>query len=140
MSPVAVLLDQTLALPVILATLACEWGAVWFTLGRSAIPTLALTLIANGTTLAMATLTVQSGALGSAEWKVEASLEAAAWIGAWLLILAVYFLVEALVLRTCMRRSRPTWHWNPYDLLTFLSANAITLSIAVVALWLKTQG
>lgn len=137
MSPVAALLDQTLSPWVILVTLAAEWWATWFTLGRTALPTLLFTLAANGASLAVAALALASGALGP--WEAPAAGEPSpgllAWAGGWALVLGGVFVLEALVLRTLMRRDRPRWTWNPYDLLTYLAANAFTLAVAAGSLW-----
>ena len=140
MSPLAALLDATLSPLVVVIALALEWWALWFTVGRSALPTLLLTLAANGSTLALAAFALATGAADADRWLEEPAAGAVAWIGAWLILLGANFLVEALVLRTLMRRRHPKWNWNPFDLLAFLAVNGLTLGIAAAGLWLGTRG
>ncbi len=129
MSPLAAVLAQTLSPWVVLPALLLEWWAIWFTLGRNFTVTSLMTLSANGLSLLAAAFLVFSGALGKPAAAVApfrfSSLAAAA-----LAAIAIQLTIEAVVLRGLMRKIRPGWSWNGFDLLTFGCAHAASVLLA----------
>ncbi|TAH34571.1 MAG: hypothetical protein EYC70_16695 [Planctomycetota bacterium] len=134
MSPLAALIADTAAPLVLAAAVLCEWWAVWFALGRNFSTTLKMTLVANGASLALGLLVRASGALGDAA--APGPAPAHSWLAAWLLLLAANLAVECGVLSLLMRRRRPSWRWNRYDLAVYAAANACSISLAAVHRWL----
>lgn len=130
MSPLAAWIASESVPLVLAAALVCEWWALWFTLGRNFSATTQLVLAANGASLLLAWIARGSGALGPTG--AAASGPWYAWAGAWLLLWAANFLVEAVVLRVWLRRRQRSWRWNPYDLAVLAGVNAATLGLAAI--------
>jgi len=145
MSPLAALLSEAHRPVAILAALVVDSWALWFTLGRGGRPTLLLALAANGASFAATALVLVSGALGPGARPfglASGTLPQAsplAWTLAWLCALGAFYGLEVLVLRQLMRRSRPSFQWDRYDLAVYFAANAFSLGITALDLWWESR-
>ncbi len=131
MSPLAAVLARTFSPWFLIPVLLIEWWAVWFTLGRNFTTTSLMALTANAASLLVSALLVASGALGDPEAEVL-PFGLPALVGAVLAAVAATLAVEALVLRGLMRRLRPGWSWDRYDLMIFGAAHGAPLILLVL--------
>ncbi|RMH03857.1 MAG: hypothetical protein D6702_04755 [Planctomycetota bacterium] len=130
MSPLASILLAALSPWTVLPGLLVGWWAVWFTLGRNFTLTSLMTLAAQAASLLLAGGTLASGALaepaigdGHPVPAVRLAAAASIWFAALLVL-------EAHLLRAFMRRLRPGWSWDPFDLLTYGAARVPAVALA----------
>ncbi|KAA3612767.1 MAG: hypothetical protein DWQ01_03420 [Planctomycetota bacterium] len=136
MSPFALLLQESRLPWVAILGFLGEWWAVWFALGRNFTRTWILTLSANLVSQVFLIALVESGALEGHLPGAEAATSHPwyAWLAAWAALSLASLGLERSVLAAWMRRWRPGWRWNRYDLWVILSANAFWFACAGLVL------
>ncbi|MBT3340159.1 MAG: hypothetical protein HOM34_04085 [Planctomycetes bacterium] len=134
MSPAAQLLAAYLDYRLVGLALFFGWWAIWFTLGRNFGRTSLLCVLAKGVSLLAAWGVFASGAFGVTLASSQAEIShpsASALMVSGVLFALVFLGLELLVLRRVMRKDRPKWGWNTYDLRVMATVHAIHVASAV---------
>ncbi len=131
MSPAEQLLIAYLDWRLLFLALFFSWWAIWFTLGRNFSRTGLLCLLAKSTSFLaalglLASNAFHGNALASSIHPTAVSLMASGFLFA-----LVFLGLELLVLRRVMRKERPKWGWNRYDLRVMATVHALHVATAV---------
>ena len=112
------------------AVVACvmffHWWTIWFVLGRNFGTTTLMLLASRALTLGVLWLVLASGAVGSGT-EVATEFTASESITAALMLLALFYCSDILMLKVVMRRVRDGFTWRRHDLISFAVANCVYL-------------
>jgi hypothetical protein len=118
--------DLLLQPAVVACVLFFHWWTIWFVLGRNFGTTTLLLLVSRVLTLGALWLVLASGAVGRGA-EVATEFGASERITAALILLALFYCSDILMLKVVMRRVRNGFTWKRHDLISFAVANCVYL-------------
>jgi hypothetical protein len=118
--------DLLLQPAVVACVLFFHWWTIWFVLGRNFSTTTLMLLVSRVLTSGALWVVLVSGAVGSGA-EAASEFSASENITAALMLLALFYYSDILMLKVVMRRVRNGFTWKRHDLISFAVANCVYL-------------
>jgi hypothetical protein len=116
--------DLLLQPAVVACVLFFHWWTIWFVLGRNFSTTTIMLLMSRVLTIGALWVVLASGAVGSGA-ETASEFSASENITAAMLLFALFYNSDILILKVVMRRVRNGFTWKRHDIISFAVANCV---------------